>query len=184
MNQGLIPRRYAKALIEFAATKSGAESKLYDVMQQLAATFAAAPALQSTLANPHVSDADKLSLIATAAGGEAAAMPVFADFIKLLQQNKRLGVLRDAALAYVDIHRKANSIHRVVITSAAPLADAELQRMHRLVDAHLPQGATAEYLHEVNPELIGGFTIAIDNEELDASLANDFKQLRLKLLSH
>jgi F-type H+-transporting ATPase subunit delta len=183
MNQGLIPRRYAKALIEHAAPLK-ADDKLYELMQQLTAVFAATPELQSTLANPHVSDADKLKLIATAAGGDAAAVPVLADFIKLLQQNKRLGSLRDIALAYVDLYRKAKSIHRVVITSAAPLADAELQRMHHLVDAHLPAGATAEYLHEVNPELIGGFTIAIDHEELDASLANDFKQLRLKLLSH
>lgn len=41
-----------------------------------------------------------------------------------------------------------------------------------------------EYSERVDPELIGGFVVNIDNERLDASVSNEFKQLRLKLLSN
>ena len=34
-----------------------------------------------------------------------------------------------------------------------------------------------------DPDIIGGFTVDIDNERLDASVKNELKQLRLKLLS-
>ena len=41
-----------------------------------------------------------------------------------------------------------------------------------------------EYSQRVDPDLIGGFVINIDNEQLDASISNELKQLRLKLLSN
>ena len=107
-----------------------------------------------------------------------------ADFLKLLVVNKRLGVLRGIALAYIALYRTAHRIYSVSVTSAAPLAQAELDRIHTLVDKHLPDGATAEISQAVDPALIGGFTVAIDNERLDASVANELKQLRLKLLSN
>lgn len=40
-----------------------------------------------------------------------------------------------------------------------------------------------EYMSVVNPDLLGGFTVNIGNEKLDASIANELKQLRLNLLS-
>ena len=67
MNEGLIPRRYAKALLAFACEKR-AEAKVYDLMQQLTLSFEAQPALQQAVTNPFVSAADKTALIATAAG--------------------------------------------------------------------------------------------------------------------
>ncbi|MBO8476635.1 MAG: F0F1 ATP synthase subunit delta, partial [Bacteroidetes bacterium] len=35
----------------------------------------------------------------------------------------------------------------------------------------------------VNPSLIGGFTIKVDSLLLDASISNELRNLRLKLLS-
>ena len=51
MNEGLIPRRYAKALLAFACEKR-AEAKVYDLMQQLTLSFEAQPALQQAVTNP------------------------------------------------------------------------------------------------------------------------------------
>ncbi len=39
-----------------------------------------------------------------------------------------------------------------------------------------------EYSSRVNPDLIGGFTVTIDNRKLDASVSNELKQLRVSLL--
>ncbi|MDE7388267.1 MAG: F0F1 ATP synthase subunit delta, partial [Muribaculaceae bacterium] len=85
---------------------------------------------------------------------------------------------------YIALYRKANRIYRVTVTSAATLSDAESERIRQLVSGHLPADATAEFTFSVDPELIGGFTVAIDNERLDASVANELKQLRLKLITN
>lgn len=179
MDQGLIPRRYAKALYLLAAEK-GRAAEVYAAMQQLAAAFDSEPELQKTIANPHVDAADKEALV----GSVTSENPLIADMVRLLARNRRLELLRGVALGFVALYRAENHIYRVEITSAAPLQAPELKRIQNLVNNHLPANSTAEFSEAVDPTLIGGFKIAIDNELLDASVAGDFKQLRLKLLSH
>lgn len=179
MDQGLIPRRYAKALYLLASEK-GSDTEVYAAMQKLTAAFDSEPELQKAMANPHVDTADKESLVAAATDGNA----LLADTVRLLAQNRRLDMLRQVALSYVSLYRSEHRIFKVDITSAAPLQQPELRRIQNLVKNHLPANSTAEFSEAVAPALIGGFTIAIDNKLLDASVASDLKQLRLKLLSH
>lgn len=180
MNEGLIPSRYAKALYKFALER-GATQHVYELMRQLSASFAAEPSLQSVMANPFVADSDKNSLLDSAAGASPADTD-FHDFVKLLIDNKRIGMARAAALAYEDLYRRENNIYRVNLVSAAPLAPQEETRLKTIITKHLG-GAKMEYNSTVDPELIGGFVVNIDSERLDASIKNELKQLRLKLLS-
>lgn len=177
MDKGLLPRRYAKALYKFAAEK-GCTAELYGLMQNLAAAFEKNHDLQSVIANPFISVEDKTSLIMTAAGEQN---DVLADFVKLMAQNNRLDLIRDAALAYTAIYRQENKIHLVNITSAAPLTDDDRKRLTAMIEAHIGN-AKAEFTFDVNPDLIGGFVVRIDNESLDASVMNELKQLRKKLI--
>lgn len=180
MNDGLIPRRYAKALLKFAAEK-GQDKRVYQLMQTLSDSFAAQPALGKAVTNPFVPAADKTKLLMTASGADAKDS-VFADFIRLLDVNNRIDMMRQMALAYLEMYRKANDIYLVEITSAAPMGDKEMKRLKALIESHVG-GATVEYETAVDPDLIGGFVVKIDSERLDASIKNELKQLRLKLLS-
>lgn len=58
MNEGLIPKRYAKALFKVALERGDADA-LYATMDTLARSFAANPRLQETVANPFLADARK-----------------------------------------------------------------------------------------------------------------------------
>lgn len=180
MNDGLIPRRYAKALLKFAQEK-GQDKRVYALMQTLGDSFAAQPALGKAVTNPFVSAADKTKLLMTASGATDKDS-VFADFIKLLIANNRIDMMRPVALAYLEMYRKANNIYLVEITSAAPLGDKEMARLKALIGSHVGN-ATVEYETSVDTDLIGGFVVKIDSERLDASIKNELKQLRLKLLS-
>lgn len=177
MDKGLLPRRYAKALYKFAAEKDATE-KVYVLMQNIAAAFDNNHDLQSVIANPFVSVDEKTALITTAAGESNA---IITDFVKLLAQNNRLDIIRDTALAYTEIYRQENNIHLVNITSAAPLNDSDRKRLTDMIEKHIGN-AKAEYSFNVNPDLIGGFVVRIDNESLDASLRNELKQLRSALM--
>ncbi len=181
MNEGLIPKRYAKALFKVALERGDAKA-LYATMDTLARSFAANPQLQETVANPFLADDKKTALLMTAAGTTAAASPTYADFLKLMAENRRLPMARSAALAYLDIYRQANNIYPVKIVSAEPLGDAERSRLEQIIGKQLP-GATVEYDFSVDPSLIGGFTVSIGSQRLDASVENELKQLRLRLLS-
>lgn len=180
MNQGLIPRRYAKALYKYALDK-GAQNKVYELMSTLERSFESNPELNAVLANPFIAAADKIKLIRTAAdAGESDA--VLVDFIKLLIENHRIDMTREIGLAYLDIYRKENRIYVVKVTSAAPLGKDDENRLKALIEKHLA-GGTMEYGFYVDPSLIGGFRVEVGNERIDASISNELKQLRLNLLS-
>lgn len=181
MNQGLIPSRYAKALYEYAAEK-GDDSRLFEGMKQLAQSFASEPALDKTMSNPFIPKADKVKLILTAAGASQGSDAVLDSFTNLLAENNRLDMARDIALAYLRIYRQSHNIRLVTVTSAAPMDPEAESRLRHLIEAHL-DGATMDYHHEIDPDLIGGFRVSVDNERLDASVANELKQLRHNLLS-
>lgn len=174
----MLPRRYAKALYKYAAQKD-ATSTVYTLMQNLVAAFDTNRDLRAVMANPFVDRKEKTALIMTAAGEKS---PILADFVKLLAQNNRLDIVRGAALAYTELYRQENHIHLVTITSAAPLDDADRKRLTDLIEKHIGN-ATAQYTFLVNPDLIGGFVVRIDNESLDASVSNELKQLRAKLIT-
>lgn len=181
MDQGLIPRRYAKALYKFAQ-ENGNDAAVYGLMKTLARSCEENPGVMQAVANPFVDSADKVTLVSAAAGAGKDDR-CFADFLKLLVDNKRIDLSRDIAIAYMDLYRKANRIYRVEVVTAGKLDAASMARLKELVERHL-DGGTMEYSERVDPELIGGFVVNIDNERLDASVSNEFKQLRLKLLSN
>lgn len=180
MNEGLIPARYAKALYMVASEKK-VDARIYEMMKSVEASFAAQPSLQDVLANPYITDADKQTLLMTAAGASDNDT-VYCDFLKLLAQNRRLDMSRGIANAFVKLYRQQNDIYEVKIVSASPMAKAEEDRLHALISRHL-NGGKMEYSSAVNPDLIGGFTVNVGNERIDASVSNELKQLRLNLIS-
>ena len=180
MDQGLIPNRYAKALYKFAFEK-GAADRVYELMKCLCASFAGQPRLQEVVANPFVATEDKTGLLTTAACAKSTDT-VFADFLKLLVENRRIDIVRLIALRYLDIYRRAKIICLVKIVTATDMPAEVVGKLHALVERHLP-GATVEYTHLTDPSIIGGFIVDVNSERLDASLESELRQLRLKLLS-
>ena len=180
MNEGLIPHRYAKALYKVAVER-GEDRALYDLCGRLADAFAEEPTIQQTVANPFVSDADKLKLLMTAAGATDKDH-TYCDFLKLLADNRRIDFAGAVARDYRAIYRFQNNIYRVDVVSAAKLDPSEEERLKKMIENRL-DGGKMEYTSSVDPSLIGGFTVNIDNRRLDASVKNQLKQLRLALLN-
>lgn len=180
MNDGLIPRRYAKALLKVASERHE-EARMYTLMNNLTQSFARFADLDSTVGNPFVAPAKKRQLLMTAAGADAAKDTTYADFLKLLENNSRIDQIRGIALAYADDYRRAEKIYRVEIASAAPLDATERTRLEKIIGARFKDG-NMEYSYTVDPALIGGFTVTVGSERLDASVRNDLKQLQQKLM--
>ena len=168
MDKGLIPRRYAKALLEVAQDK-GLAAEIYSLMQALCRAFDAEPALQTTLA-----------LLLAATGDAGAAKDLFSDYLALLARNGRLDIARGVALSYIDQYRGENDIYSVEVESAAALSDESRQRIKELIAKHVGKG-TLECSFRVEPSLIGGFRVKVGSERLDASIASQLSQLRLDM---
>ena len=97
MNLGMISKRYAKALLEYARAEK-AEDKLYSEMKQLAEVFAAEPKVRMAMDNPILTAKDKLELLKAAVGGKAS--PQYIRFVELVLKNRREAFLQTIALSY------------------------------------------------------------------------------------
>ncbi|MCH5247282.1 MAG: ATP synthase F1 subunit delta [Muribaculaceae bacterium] len=186
MDNGLIPARYAKALYKYALEKHVAVG-IYDAMGNLDRSFTSVlgQKLKESLSNPSVKDPTKRELIMAAAGFHGQATKesdVLNDFITLLIKNNRISELRGIVNAYGSLYRKENKIRQVHVTWASEPDKENEERLKSMIQQKLGE-SPMEYSSSINPSLIGGFKVAIDNEQLDASVENELRQLRQKLLS-
>ena len=180
MDNGLIPHRYAKALYKYAMEHGTAEA-VYEEMKVVIASFQDNPRLAKVLANPFVSNSEKYELLKAAAGDKATND--YLGFVKLILENRREAFALQMALAYRDIYRKANKISQVKIITAVRLPEAEMKKLRNLVSDSF-KDTRLEFSEQINPDIIGGFVIDVDDSRMDASVSNELEQLRLTLLSH
>lgn len=178
MNEGLIPSRYAKALYKYAQ-EHGVATPIYEEMKRLDGSFAAHPALAKALGNPALSQADKVRVLSSAFGEKPD--DYLLRFVRLVIKNRREMFARAIALAYQDIYRRANDIARVTITTATVLDQKVLDRIGGIMKKQTDK--KLEFIYRVDPAIIGGFVLQVDSMQLDASINNELKKLRLKLLN-
>lgn len=179
MSDGLIPRRYAKALFKLTQERN-CSAQVYEEMKVVVDSFEKNPELGKMMDNPFLPDSDKTRVLLAAAGDKAEDS--FKGFIRLVLDKNRGPWMKQMALCYRDIYRDAYGISQVKITSAAKLGDAELIRIHALVEKSF-KGVKLEFTESVDPDLIGGFVIDVDSLRMDASIRNEIENLRLTLLS-
>lgn len=179
MNDGLIPKRYAKALYKLA-TENGDLDEIYAQMRALSGRNTAIDELKRVVRNPYIPNEDKGRVMLLAAGAQPGSS--LEKFILLIIKNNRAEFLRKIALSYVDLYREKHNIAKVEVTTATQLPDDEVQAIINVVKKQLGD-TTLEIETLVDPELIGGFTVSVGDMLLDASVKNELKKLRLNLLS-
>jgi len=177
MSDGLIPRRYAKALYKFAVENGDSEA-IYELLKKLSFRYTAIDELKRAVLNPDISDEDKGAFMLKLVGGTPGSS--LDKFLLLCVRNNRAEYLQKISLAYVDLYREAHEIAHVVITTAVQMPEAEINAIIDIVKRRL--GAmTLEIEQVIDPELIGGFTVKINGLVLDASLKRELNELQLQL---
>ena len=177
MSDGLIPRRYAKALYKFAM-ENGDSEEIYELLKTLSFRYTAIDELKRAVLNPDISDEDKGAYMLKLVGGKPGSS--LDKFLLLCVRNNRAEYLQKISLAYVDLYREAHEIAHVIITTAVQIPEAEIKAIIDIVKKRL--GAmTLEIEEKIDPELIGGFIVTIDGLVLDASVKRELNELQLQL---
>ncbi len=179
MSEGLIPRRYAKALFKLTE-ENRASADVYDEMKTVVESFQQNPDLAKMIANPFLPDSDKTRLLYAAAGKKLEDF--YKGFVRLVISKNRTPWMEQMAYCYRDIYRERYNISRVCITTAVDLPEAEMNRLRALVEKSF-KNTTLEFSYNINKDIIGGFVIDVDSVRMDASLRNEIENLRLNLLS-
>ena len=61
------------------------------------------------------------------------------------------------------------------------MGDDERARLQKLVEIHIGTGSF-DFSYSVDPALIGGFTVTVNSERLDASVRSKLEHMRLMLV--
>ena len=173
MNTGEIVSRYTKAFLEFVGDAPDADPVFNEVMT-LVKAMNAHPKLRQALSDPVAcTPAAKMELLKAALGGNMD--PRLERFISMVIRNGRTPFLRMMLYTFLDkvFHRR--KILRASLVTAVP--SGALEERIRDVVGNIT-GCSIMVETHVDPSLIGGFMLTIDDERIDASVKGQLDTLR------
>ena len=171
-----IAKRYAVALFDAAAGQEIAEQVNDDVVafSRLLDTNAD---FRGYLASPQVLTEDKQRLIAECLGDRAAGL--FVRFLLLLIEKKRLEHFGEIADAYVHLFEQLQGILEVKVVTAVELdSDLEQKTIEKL---ERETGKTVRLVRSVDPGVIGGMILVLNDQIIDGSIRHQLEELRRSL---
>jgi len=123
-------------------------------------------------------------------GGQKAGMlnsilgesghPLVNELVSYLHGSKALKELKDISNLFDSMYRKGNNVLQVKGIVAKEISDLQIQSLKASLDALF--GKQTELSLDVDPAIIGGIKLRIENTFLDASIQNQLQTLRNELL--
>ncbi len=106
--------------------------------------------------------------------------PLVNETISYLQGSRAIKDLREIFFNFESRYKKVSNILEVKGTVAFRLSEVETESLKVFLDKIL--GKKTELSIEIDPSLIGGIKLRIDNTFLDASIQNQLQRLQTELL--
>jgi F-type H+-transporting ATPase subunit delta len=177
MDENKISVRYAKALFSIAV-----EQKLLDEVKNdvdlIYQTIGNVPELKSVLGNPVFKTSDKLGLFKEIFAGKVNSITF--SFLKLVLSNNRESYLESISRNFLALYRINAGYKSAVISSAFALDSVTVEQFRQLIRNKFK--TEVEITCNVNPDLIGGFILRVDDQQLDASVSAKLKGLKQELI--
>jgi F-type H+-transporting ATPase subunit delta len=175
---GSLGRRYAKAVIDLARER-GALASVGEELSRAAATFAQDD-LKGLVLNPGIGAAARRNIVGQIVE-RLGLSPIVGDLVRLLAARDRIGVLPDVARAYERLVDRELGRARVAIRSAAKLEPEQLTALEALAK-RLTGASLIVVSTKVDPELIGGVTLAVGGTVYDGSVKTQLERLADKMV--
>lgn len=172
-----IARPYARAAFDHARGRGSLPA--WSDMLAAASNVIANPAIHSLLTNPDVTSEQLADLVIDASGGTSDETA--RNFVRLLADNHRLGLLPEIAAAYDQYRADFENVADVTVVSAAALNEAQRARLEVALRKRL--GREVRMSCDVDPALIGGAVIKSGDLVIDGSLQARLARLEAQLES-
>ena len=180
MQNPRLASRYAKSLIDISVEQNQLETSLED-MKMLDRVIASSREFAVILRSPVIKADKKEAIIESLIGTRMA--PLTKAFVYLLVSKGRESNLAEIAQAFITQYKEMKHIKTVKLTSASPLNAAVKETIRRNLAASMPS-ESIEITEEINPELIGGFILQMDDKLFDASIRRDLNDVKSQFLKN
>lgn len=178
MNHSKIPVRYAKALIS-SAKEQGIMDYVRIDMEGFMGIIKSVPDLLQLLESPIINTAKKLEVLSAIFTGKI--QPLTQSFFRLALEKNREDHLPGMARMYIELYKKAKGIKIATLKTAEPIdkgtRDELISRIRKTFNSEI------ELHEETDKELVGGFILQVEDQQLDASISGKLKKIKRELLS-
>jgi F-type H+-transporting ATPase subunit delta len=171
-----LARVYAEALMAAAGPQADAVGDDLDALVE--DVLAEHPNSERFLASGAVNRKTKATVLQAAFRD---ASDVMRNFLGVLNQNNRLGLLRAVAAAYRKLRDEAAGRVRVKVTSAVPLSDDQLTKLKTTLAGRLDAEPVLDA--RTDPDLLGGLVVQVGDRVYDSSVRTRLNTLRTHLMA-
>ncbi len=173
MKNPKLSNRYAKALFDFAGERNQIEEVFGD-LQLFANTLKENRELQMLLRNPVVPPNQKHQIFESVFNGTLHETTY--QFLDLLLKKRREPDLDTISEGFFKLYNQAHNIKTASIVTAQPLSDELKSKIVSLLTEQTH--ATIELKESVEPSIIGGFVVQMDDYFLDTCILTKINKLR------
>lgn len=171
-------KRFAKALLE-VGKENGAHQDYGRQLRTAVAVFESTEGLYKVLLNPMYGIEQRHGLIAKLAESTKFP-PAVARFLNILVDTRNIRLLNDIAEAYSQLEDDLSGRVRATVESPMELPPALLDELKKKLSETTGKEVLVSYT--LNPAIIGGLVIKLNNTILDGSLKTQLELMKEKIL--
>lgn len=169
-------RRYARALFELCHTEAEMDAVARE-LEELAQAFRVTDHAYEFLNHPGI-PFDRKRAVLNAAMKPDMPKPS-AGLIKLLVKHRRMHLLTEVLAEFQRLQKRRYGIVEVEIETALPLSPAAKSELSHALSRLIRR--EVRLAEELNPNLIGGVRLRLEDRVIDASIAGRLDRLRAQI---
>jgi len=173
-----VAREYAEALYEAAEQAGEADALREEFLSLVEDVLDREPQFEQVLNSPLVSESEKEALLRRVFAPRASQLML--NFLLVLNRRRRLELLRAVWREFCSVYDERRRRVPVEVESAVPLAGPQVQRLRELLADMVGGEPIVNY--RVNPDIIGGLVIRLDDTLYDASVRTQLHRMREQIL--
>ena len=167
--------RYAKAMYDIA-NEENFINEVYKDMSLIKDLYSDSLDFKSLLSNSQINYQDKKKAILSLLENSNALTKKLID---LLIHNKRLSIIGDIAISFIQLYNKQNDIKEATVITASPI-DEDLKSII-LSKINTSDSKSISLTNIIDSSIIGGFIIRFDGKEYNASMKQNLNNLKKEL---
>lgn len=175
MSNHRVAYAYAKSLMELAIERGQLEEVNKD-FQHLAELAKSNRDLELVMKNP-ILIADKKLKVLKALFEKRGTTEATMAFFEIICRKNRIELITEIAREFQAQYQLHNSIQVAEVTTTFPLNDALRAEFTKIV-LEISGMKTVKLIEKINPDLIGGFILRVNDRQLDESLSSKLRELK------
>ena len=167
--------RYAKAMYDIAIEENFI-NEVYKDMSLIKDLYGDSLDFKSLLSNSQINYQDKKKAILSLLENNNT---ITEKLIDLLIHNKRVPIISDIAISFIQLYNKHNDIKEATVITASPINEDLKSIILSKINISDPKSISLTNI--IDSSIIGGFIIRFDGKEYNASVKQNLNNLKKEL---